>query len=166
VKIRVQLEPLAGTPPEVEYRWDADTDILSARLRAGVVREGHSSSVELEGRDGSWLVLDLTAGRVAGLEVAVWPDVRHLTSLSPPLQLANAQLLFPASIGSPEPEALEVQTRVTAEADRAKSTIHFRLGPPRVSRTVRVGRDLLADVDADDKLAGLWLLNVPPCPPS
>ena len=33
VNIAVQLEPANGTPPEVEYKWDADTDILSAQLK-------------------------------------------------------------------------------------------------------------------------------------
>jgi hypothetical protein len=29
---------------------------------------------------------------------------------------------------------------------------------------VRVGRDLLLEVDATNHVAGLWLLNVPPFP--
>jgi hypothetical protein len=166
VKITVQLEPITGSPPEVDYRWDADTDILSAKLRAGAVREGLSSSVELEGKDGSWLVLDLMGGRVDGVEIAVWPDVRLIPSLAPPRELSDAHLLIPAGVRTAEPEALEVQTRVVAESDPARRTIHFRLGPLRSSRTVRVARDLLVDIDTEARLAGLWLLNVPPCPPS
>jgi hypothetical protein len=59
---------------------------------------------------------------------------------------------------------VEVTTNVTAEADPAERTIHFRLGPPREFRSVRLGRDLLVDVDTNGHLAGLWLLNVPPVP--
>jgi hypothetical protein len=29
---------------------------------------------------------------------------------------------------------------------------------------VRVGRDLLLDVDPQSRIAGVWLLNVPPFP--
>jgi hypothetical protein len=42
--------------------------------------------------------------------------------------------------------------------------IHFRVGAQRDVRTVRVGRDLLLDVDPQSRIAGVWLLNVPPFP--
>ena len=44
------------TPSDVEYRWDTDTDILTANLRARAVSEGASGSVEIEGS--RWLVAD------------------------------------------------------------------------------------------------------------
>ncbi len=44
--------------------------------------------------------------------------------------------------------------------------IHFRVGARRDVRTVRVGRDLLLEVDSQSRVAGLWLLNVPPFPNS
>ena len=37
--------------------------------------------------------------------------------------------------------AVEVNTHLQAEADRAERTIHFRLGAPRETRTVRIARD-------------------------
>ena len=49
-------------------------------------------------------------------------------------------------------------------ADATERNFHFRLGKPRDSRTVRVARNLLVDVDEKCRIAGLWLLNVPPCP--
>jgi hypothetical protein len=43
--------------------------------------------------------------------------------------------------------------------------IHFRLGKPRPVRTVRLGHDLLLEVDPESlRIAGLWMLNVPPSP--
>ena len=48
VTVAVQIEPAASVPA-VEYRWDADTDILTARLRGANGRAGMSGSVELEG---------------------------------------------------------------------------------------------------------------------
>ena len=59
---------------------------------------------------------------------------------------------------------MEVNTRLAAEADRAERTIHFRLGASRETRTVRIARDILVDVDRRDRMAGLWLLDVPPFP--
>jgi hypothetical protein len=60
--------------------------------------------------------------------------------------------------------AVEVDTPVAAESDDAERTIHFRLGPGRQVRTVRIARDMLLDIDARDRLAGVWLLQVPPFP--
>lgn len=178
--IAVRVEPDGGaTPPEVEYRWDADTDILCATLRARRPRAvsegapatepagGGTRSVEVEGRDGSWLVLDVAGGgTIAGVEIAVWPDVRRRDGLRPPEDVADALVTFPPVAGADAAavEAHEVTTALLAESDDAERTIHFRLGPVRPTRAVRIARDILLDVDARGRLAGVWLLNVPPCP--
>lgn len=196
MRLSVHVEPPVGMLPDVDYRWDPDTDILSARVRpagptervlplAAVAERADSEpmpiaasrfgaddnltgAVELEGRDGSWIVLDVDRGRLAGVEVAVWPNVRRRRELAPPAEVEDAQIRVPGrrrggrTAGLDVP--LEVTTHVTAEADPAERTIHFRLGPPREARSVRLGRDLLVDVDVDGHLAGLWLLNVPPVP--
>lgn len=161
--IPLQLEPFSGSLPDVEYRWDADTDILSAQLRNGAVAEGASGAVEVEGKDGSWLILDLTSGRIHGVEVAVWPDVRKLSSLKPPAEVEDGRAMVAPREGKPV-ASLEVNTSVLAEADHAERVIHFRLGAGNRARTIRVGRDLLLDVDAQSHLAGVWMLNVPPFP--
>ena len=59
---------------------------------------------------------------------------------------------------------LEVDTLLSAESDRMERTFHLRVGPPRRARAVRVGKDILMELDDADQLAGLWLLNVPPVP--
>jgi hypothetical protein len=38
------------------------------------------------------------------------------------------------------------------------------VGASRVERTVRVGGGLLVDLDAAQRIAGLWFLDVPPFP--
>jgi hypothetical protein len=164
VKIAVQLEPASGTPAEVEYTWDPDTDILSAQLTPGAAGEGMSGSVGLEGSDGSWLILDVAAGRINGVEIAVWPDVRRLAALTPPAEIEDAHVVVPARRSQPDIASLEMDTRLIAEADPAQRNFHFRLGKPRLGRTVRIARDLLLDVDEKSHITGLWLLNVPPCP--
>ena len=162
VTVAVQLEPAASVPA-VEYRWDADTDILTARLRGANGRTGMSGSVELEGSDGSWLILDVASGCIDGVEVAVWPDVHRRRGLAPPAA-EDARVIVPAQ-GDARAVAVEVETRLLAEADDAQRVIHFRLGKPRPVRTVRLGSDLLLDVDPESlRIAGLWMLNVPPSP--
>lgn len=194
MRLPVHVEPVAGATPDVDYRWDPDTDILSARVRehprdpaaaadaaaARLKSEGvglplHfgpddflSGAVELEGRDGSWIVLDVERGLLAGIEVAVWPSIRRRHTLLPPAPVLDGHVRVAGRRGTrtaeAHPASMEVTTHVTAESDAAERTIHFQLGPAREARAVRLGRDLLVDVDAEGHLAGLWLLNVPPVP--
>ena len=162
--IAVQVEPASGAPAAVEYRWDPDTDILSAHLRPRMIGEGLSGAVELEGNDGSWLILDVAAGRISGVEVAVWPDVRQVPTLAPPGDVEDGRVLVPAKRSQPGVAALEVEAPLVAESDQSERTIHFKLGAPRPTRTIRVARDILLDIDGSGQIAGLWLLNVPPFP--
>lgn len=163
MRIAVQVEPGAGPTPTVDYRWDPDTDILSARLNPADA-DGAAGSVEVAGDDGSWLILDLSANRIAGVEVAVWPDVRKSARLRPPeAPIDGAAVVRPARADAPV-TALEMSGIVFAESDADERTIHFRLDGADRARTLRLGRDLLLDLDADSRLAGVWFLNVPPCP--
>ena len=165
MSLDVRLEEMAEADlPPVEYRWDADTDILCAFLKPLGVSEGLSGSMDIEGADGAWLTLELTAGRLAAVEVAVWPDVKTVETLSPPEPVGAVRLRVPSSDAEAQLEALEVDTQIRAVADKAERTIHFRIGPQRSSRAMRVARDLLVEVDARSRISGLWLLNVPPFP--
>ncbi|HEX6048393.1 MAG TPA: hypothetical protein VFZ21_03970 [Gemmatimonadaceae bacterium] len=163
MSIAVRVEPAPGTPSEVEYRWDTDTDILTANLRARAVSEGVSGSVEIEGTDGSWLILDLNGGSIHGVEVAVWPEVRKRASLAPPPEVTDGRVMV-SDAGGNGIASIETSTALAAEADDAERTIHFRLGPSRQTRTVRIAREILIDVDGKDRIAGVWLLGVPPFP--
>jgi hypothetical protein len=172
VKIPVQLEPMHGAPRErrnVEYRWDRDTEILSAQLTAADscgANETTSESVGVEGTDGSWLILDVAAGAISGVEIAVWPEVLARTALTPPTAVEDADARLTTGSARAGLASLETETHLIAEADGDQRTFHFRLGSPqpRSTRTVRLGRDLLLDVDEKSHISGLWLLNVPPCP--
>lgn len=169
--IAVRIEPTPGdTLPDVRYRWDADTDILCATLgkRAGerrgaaAVSERVAESVEVEGKDGSWLVLDVASGGIQGVEIAVWPDLRRRATLAAPAPAEEGRAVLPPR--SAKRDTYEVTTALAAESDEGERTIHFTLGARRPTRVVRIARDILLDVDRHDRLAGLWLLNVPPCP--
>jgi hypothetical protein len=168
VEVRLEEMPEGELVP-VDYRWDADTDILSAALRAAAVGEGLSGSVDIEGTDGSWLTLEVMGGRLAAVEVAVWPTVRTVKDLAGPVAAAAARLRIPSRDGrsaTAAVEAVEVDAPIRAVADEAERTIHFRIGPAGPCRALRVARDLLVEVDARSRLTGLWLLNVPPFPQS
>jgi len=108
---------LDGTPSDVEYRWDTDTDILTANLRAHVASEGASGSVEIEGTDGSWLILDLNGGSVHGVEVAVWPEVRKRSALVPPNEVTEGRIMVGGNDNGIA--SIEMNTALAAEADDA-----------------------------------------------
>ena len=164
MKIAVELQPTNRSSADVEYTWDPDTEILSAQLSPRASGDGISGSLGVEGRDGSWLILDVQAGRINGVEVAVWPDVRKLPALNPPAHVEDADLVVPSTRTGADVASMEMETRLVAESDPTERNFHFRLGKPRGSRTVRVARNMLVDVDEKSRIAGLWLLNVPPAP--
>ncbi len=160
----MQVEPGTGALPSVEFRWDADTDILTATVEGKATGKGMSGSVEIEGADGSWVILDVNSGRIASVEVAVWPDVRKVGDLKAPADASDGVITIPARVSQPGVASLEVDTRLVADADAAERTIHFRFGAARQVRAVRLAKDLVFDIDDANRIAGLWLLNVPPFP--
>ena len=165
VNIALQIEPGAGPPPPVEYRWDTDTDILIANVQAAASgTEGLSGTVGLEGSDGAWVNLDVTGGRIHGVEIAVWPDVRTVPTLAPPARIEEARVTVPANQAKPGLASIEVDTALEAVTDPTERTIHFTFGAARAARTLRLASDILLDVDQRGEIAGLWLLNVPPFP--
>lgn len=164
MEIAVHVEAGTADLPPVEYRWDADTDILTATLNSGAKGQGMSGSVEIEGSDGSWLIFDVSGGRISGVEVAVWPDVRKVSGLTPPADATPSLVTIPSRPSQPGVASLEIDTRLVADADASERTIHFRFGAARSMRAVRVAQDLIFDVDDSNHIAGVWLLNVPPFP--
>ena len=162
--IPVRVAPANGSPGPVEYRWDPDTDILSAHLPQPARADGPTGSVDIEGSDGSWLLFDVAGGRIRGIEVAVWPTVRKRSDLSPPGEIVDASVTIDRGNKDGNVSAFEVNTALAAESDHAERTIHFRLGPARTTRTVRIARHLLLDIDGRNALAGVWMLDVPPFP--
>ena len=164
MNLAVQLEPAAVPCPSVQYRWDADTDILTARMEGVDRGAGMSGSVEVQGADGSWLIFDVAAGRIAGVEVAVWPAVHNRPALAAPNAVEDALVVIPARASQPGIASLGVETPLMAEANADKTMIHFRIGTRRDVRTIRLGNNLLLEVDTQGRVAGLWMLDVPPHP--
>ena len=159
----VRVEKASGALPAVKYRWDKDTEILTVNIAPTAGKDGLSGSVELEGLDGSWLMVEVEGGRLRSIEVAVWPEVHTVGSLAPPPQVDDVSLLVPARTSQPGIASMEVTAPLRAETDPAERTIHFALSPRR-ARTVRVARDVLVDLSDRDAITGVWLLNVPPFP--
>ncbi len=163
MKTALEVRGLAADSTSVSYLWDHDTDILTAQLGDLPRRGGRCVSVDLEGSDGSWIILDVADGRLCRVEVAVWPTLRKRTIAIPPCPIeSTAVRVGPVAAG--RISTVEIDTLLLAEVDHAERILRFRLGRPRGIRTVRVARQGLLDIDTRDRLAGLWLLEVPPLP--
>ena len=164
MQFETRVEPLKGKLPKVTYRWDPETDILTVACKGVAKGNGMNGTVDLEGADGSFVVLDVAGGALRGLDVVTWPeDVKTVPSLTAPAADKDAQVVFPMRRSQPGIAAVEVETALTVEKDPAEATFHFRLGR-RPAMVVRVGDHLLVELDKQLRLAGLWLLEVPPFP--
>ena len=160
-----KIEPLDGKLPKMSYRWDPETDILSAVCKGVSKTTGMNGTVDLEGSDGSFVLLDVAGGTLRGLDVVTWPDdIRTVDALASPAASEEGRVLFPSRRSQPAVAAVEVETVLTVEKNATESVFHIRVGRTRPVTVVRVADSLLVEVDKQSRLAGLWLLDVPPFP--
>ena len=160
-----RIEPLNGKLPKVSYRWDPETDILTVACKGVPKGNGMNGTVDLEGGDGSFVVIDVAGGALRGLDVVTWPDdVRTVASLVAPAASKEGQVTFPDRRSQPGVAAVEVDTPLTVDKNQAESVFHIRVGRQKPTTVVRVADHMLVEMDKQSRLAGLWLLEVPPFP--
>lgn len=165
MNVDTRVEPLEGTLPTVEWRWDLETDILSGGFRALAGGRGLEGSVELSDDEGSVIVLDVAGGVVCGLDVVVWPEVDTVPGLAAPAAARLGRVVVPGRPARPEVSALEVDTTLSISASPDERTVHIRIGARREVEPVRVADQLIVELDHKRRLAGFWLLGVPPFVP-
>lgn len=160
-----RIEPLNGKLPKVSYRWDPETDILTVACKGVPKGNGMNGTVDLEGGDGSFVVIDVAGGALRGVDIVTWPeDVRTVAALEPPATPKEGQVTFPDRRSQPGVAAIEVDTRLTVDKNQTESVFHIRVGRQRPATVVRVADHMLVEVDKQSRIAGLWLLEVPPFP--
>jgi hypothetical protein len=137
MQFETRIEPLDGKLPKVSYRWDPETDILTVACKGVTKGNGMNGTVDLEGGDGSFVA---------------------------PEPSKDGQVTFPTRRSQPGIAAVEVDTAIDVEKNETDSVFHIRVGRSRAATVVRVGDHLLVEVDKQSRLAGLWLLEVPPFP--
>jgi hypothetical protein len=165
MQFEARIEPLNGKLPKVSYRWDPETDILTVACKGGPKGNGMNGTVDLEGADGSFVVIDVAGGALRGLDVVTWPeDVRTLDTLEVPAPAKEGQVMFADRRSQPGVAAVEVDTPLTIDKNQKESVFHIRVGRQRASSVIRVADHLLVELDKQSRLAGLWLLEVPPFP--
>ena len=160
-----RIEPLNGKLPKVTYRWDPETDILTVTCKGVPKGNGMNGTVDLEGGDGSFVVIDVAGGSLRGVDIVTWPDdVRTVASLQVPEASKEGQVTFPDRRSEPGIAAVEVDTPLTVDKNQNESVFHIRIGRQRPATVVRVADHMLVEVDKQSRIAGLWLLEVPPFP--
>ena len=165
MNFEASIEPLGGKLPKVSYHWDPETDILSVACKGGVKARGLDGTVDLEGADGSFVVIDVAGGGLRGVDVVTWPDnVRTVADLATPEPAKDGRLLFPSRRSQSGVAAVEVDTALAVDKNESESVFHLRVGRARPVTVVRVADLLLVEVDKQERLAGLWFLDVPPFP--
>lgn len=165
MNVETRVEPLEGTLPTVEWRWDVETDILSGGFRLAVSKGGQEASVELSDDEGSVVVLDVAGGVLCGLDVVVWPEVDTVPGLAPPSSARAGRVMLPSKSARQAVSAVEVDTTLSVSATPDEKIVHLRIGGRRDVEVVRVADHLLVELDHKRRLAGFWLTEVPPFAP-
>jgi hypothetical protein len=153
--------PVSGLPevPQVTWRWEPETDILSGSWRSPWGGEA-AETVEISSPEGAVLVLDVVDGEIAGLDVVIWPDVETVAALEAPAPDASGRVLVPAA----PPESHQIDTDLAVTVDGLEQTFHLQIGGRRPVSAMRLADRLMVELDAGDRLAGFWLTGVPPFP--
>jgi len=157
--LRTVVEPQPQPLPAFDFHWDPETEILAGRHPLPEADGVPAISWEFEGPEGAVVVLETVGDTLCSVEVVVWPDVERAKSLHAPHDAKAARVGFVA----PKKEAggvVEVDTVITAAAPPSETLIHLSFGTAR-ARSVRVADNVVLDLDADGRLAGLWLENLP-----
>jgi hypothetical protein len=162
VSIEARIEPLSGALPNISWRWDSETDILSGAFKGNRKSGGLTGTVELTDAEGSVAVLDVNNGVICGLDVVVWPEVTTGPDLRVPAKLTDGRVVLPSRPSRPGVASLEVDTTLSVQTNSAESVFHLQIGPRRSVECVRVADNFYVEVDPQGGLAGFWLTNVPP----
>lgn len=149
-----------GPLPAVTWRWEPETDILAGTLRPGW--PGPAGTLELNGHDGSVVVLDLTGGLIAGLDVVVWPEVVTVADLAAPPSARPGTIRVIADGDPAAAPVAELDVALAVRASLAEDLIHLRIGAPRPTTVVQIADRFLIELDDGGGLAGFWLSGVPP----
>src|SRR3989454_7026688 len=116
MQFEARIEPLTGKLPKVSYRWDPETDILSVACKGTGKTTGLNGTVDLEGGDGSFVVIDVAGGCIHRVGLVPWPgDHRTRDGLAIPEPAQEGRGAFPGRPYPPPGAAGAVGTALTPE---------------------------------------------------
>jgi len=156
--IRASTLPAPAPLPPFPFHWDVETEILSGRRDLPPASTGFTGSWEIESPTGAVLVLETTGGVLGGIEVVVWPDVEQ-AALKVPHEAPPGRVVLEAP-NAQTAGVLEIEAAIGAAATPSETLVRLTFGLPR-ARSVRIAANVVVDLDAEGRLAGLWLENLP-----
>lgn len=159
-----RVEPLTGPLPRVQFRWDAETEILSCRLEGSDGTGGYTGAIELEDPRGPIITLDMQDGTLVAVEVVVWPDVDTVPDLVVPTAARAGRVQVPPRPSQPGIALTEVEQAIRGRRAPDESLIHLAFGPRRQIEVIQLADGLLLELDGRAQPAGFWLVGVPPFP--
>jgi hypothetical protein len=162
--IEIHVLKGGGTLPTLAWQWDVETGILSGAFMPGVMQTGYTGTVEMTDEEGSTVLLDISGGVLCGVDMVVWPEMTALPGLAAPVEARVAQVVIPGRSPRRGAAAMEFDTTISMAVDPAAHVYHLRVGTRRPVEPIRVADKLLVEVDAANRLAGLWLDGVPSRP--
>src|SRR3989442_8864591 len=134
MQFEARIEPLTGKLPKVSYRRDPELDILSVACKGTGKATGLNGTVDLEGGDGSFVVIDVAGGCIHGVDIVTWPDdIRTLDDLAIPEPAQDGRVVFPGRKSQPPGAAVGVGTPLTVEKKQSQAGLHIPLGGPPVA---------------------------------
>src|SRR2546422_8284098 len=125
MQFEARIEPLTGKLPKVSYRWDPETDILSVACKGTGKTTGLNGTVDLEGGDGSFVVIDVAGGWIHRVDVVTWPDdIRTRATLPIPGPAKGGGVVLPRRKSPARGAGPEADTAVTGDKKAQESGPH------------------------------------------
>lgn len=162
--LATRIVPLRSRLPQIEFHWDFETEILTGRFPIVAPPAAESRTIELGDLGGAFVTLGLDAEVLIGLEVVVWPKSEVSSKLTPPQTGRQGRLELQLDEAARKAGVVDLTVELSCEKNDDESTIHLGVGEPREVDCVILAENLFAEVDAEGRLAGFWLLAVPPFP--
>ncbi len=149
---------------QMEFRWNQETEILAGDLPGLVAEENASHTIELGGTQGSYMSLNVQDGILTGIEVVVWPRGHRVEDLSPPEATRIGRLQVTVAGETASPDVVELDVPFFCTRDVNESRVHLAFGARRDVEAVALAKNLIAEIDRQGNLAGLWLTEIPRFP--
>lgn len=149
---------------QMEFRWNQETEILAGDLPGLVAEENASHTIELGGTQGSYMSLNVQDGILTGIEVVVWPRGHRVEDLSPPEATRIGRLQVTVAGETASPDVVELEVPFFCTRDVNESRVHLAFGARRDVEAVALAKNLIAEIDRQGNLAGLWLTEIPRFP--
>ncbi|KPJ88266.1 MAG: hypothetical protein AMS18_13560 [Gemmatimonas sp. SG8_17] len=159
--IATKVLPYHDDLQQVEFRWNHETEILVGDLPGVVDGENAPHTIELGGTQGSYMSLNVQDGILTGIEVVVWPRGHRVEDLSPPEVTRTGRLQVTVAGATASPGVVELDVPLFCTRDVNESRVHLAFGSRRVVEVVALAKNLIAEIDKEGDLAGIWLTDVP-----